>query len=117
MTDEFDPLTGELLPKSSKQTDTNPQSPALSDEQLQDKTFLRDLAIKELAAIVMANGGDVKGTPAVRELLDRTEGRPAQAIEQKITVQQEPLSALERAKLLCFYARQAMIDVTPENDK
>lgn len=71
---EIDSKTGErrVKPLASEQ----PAAKPLSAEQLQDKAYLRDLALRELAAIVMNNGGDVKGTNACNALLDRVEGKP-----------------------------------------
>lgn len=99
--------------------DTNPQSPALSDEQLQDKSFLRSLAMKELVAIVQANKGDIRGVNACNALLDRVEGKAVQVINQHVTVVEE-MSDLELAKAILFYTRPALLnkekpilDVTP----
>lgn len=64
---------------------TAPQSPAnasLSDEELQDKAYLREIAMRELVDIVRDNKGRIQGIGAVKELLDRSEGRTTQVIHQ-----------------------------------
>ena len=66
-----------MLPEST----AIPPQKGLTDDQLQDKGFLRDLAIKELAAIIQANKGDVRGVNACSVLLDRVEGKPQQSLE------------------------------------
>ena len=81
----------------------------LTDEQLQDKGYLRDLAINELAAIVKANGGKPIGTNACNALLDRVEGKAVQVINQHLTVVEE-MSDLELAKAILFYTRPALLN-------
>jgi hypothetical protein len=73
----------ELLEKANrkalvgKKQLTAKASPAID---ITDKVALRDLAMKELVAIVSANAGDIRGISAVKELLDRVEGKAAQSI-------------------------------------
>ena len=115
---EIDINTGERRVKANGST-TSDKTPALTDEQLQDKGYLRDLAINELAAIVKANGGKAIGTNACNALLDRVEGKAVQVINQHVTVVEE-MNDLELAKAILFYTRPALLnkeqpilDVTP----
>lgn len=122
MTDEYDPLTGELLPKSTR--NTAPQSPAnapLSDEELvklddmnrielialiqrmarqcgmvadmtEEQTaqaMLDTLAHTALMPIVpgLSMKADIQSRlSAIDKWLDRTKGKPVQAINQTSTV-------------------------------
>jgi len=59
---------------------------ATPDVDISDKDALRTLAMRELVAIVQRNGGDIRGISAVRELLDRVDGKPQQSIIQSGTV-------------------------------
>lgn len=55
---------------------------ALAPIDVADKDALRTMAMRELVAIVQRNGGDIRGIAAVRELLDRVDGKPQQSIIQ-----------------------------------
>lgn len=82
-------------PKVVQNDAQSPANAPLSGEELQNKGYLRDLAMRELVAIVRANGGDIKGVAAIKELLDRTEGKPAQTVDlnQKIGIVQIVMEA------------------------
>ena len=97
----LDKTTGEL--KKVRPGETLPQSLAKLPVSIDitDKVALRNLAMTELVAIVSANAGDIKGIAAVRELLDRSEGRTSQTVELSQTVEVK-LSLEEAAKRIAF---------------
>ena len=78
----LDKTTGEL--KKVRVGDVVVKTPANLPQSIDitDKAALRELAMKELVAIVQANAGDIKGIAAVRELLDRVEGKAMQIVHQ-----------------------------------
>ena len=86
----LDKTTGQL-----KRVAIGTQSPAKASLSIDitDKVALRDLAMKELVAIVQANAGDIKGIAAVRELFDRSEGKAAQNITVDATLRQITVNA------------------------
>jgi hypothetical protein len=49
-----------------------------------DKDAVKKLCMGELVAIVQANKGSLRAVPAIKELLDRIEGKPTQTINQTI---------------------------------
>ncbi len=122
MTDEFDPLTGELLPKSSKTI--APQSPAIAPLSAEQLAKLDDMSRGELIALIermarqcgmvagmtdeqtaqamldtlahtalmpivpgLSMKADIQSRlSAIDKWLDRTKGKPVQAINQTSTI-------------------------------
>jgi hypothetical protein len=89
----LDKTTGEL--KKVRDGETLPQSPAKAPPPIDitDKAALRELAMKELVAIIQANASDIKAVTAIKELLDRIDGRPHQSIDMnaQVKLRYEPL--------------------------
>lgn len=57
---------------------------ALTDEQLQDKDFLRAMCTRELATIVHNNGGKITGVQAINTLWDRIDGKAPQSVTMTV---------------------------------
>ncbi len=97
-----------MLPDES----TNPQSPALSVEDVKaicaDKDKLRQLAIEELVTIISLNKGDIKGVTACNVLLDRVDGKPGQSIDVsgKVSIVSLVLESYKKQDI-------PLVDVTP----
>lgn len=86
---ETDPLTGDPLPKSSNgiQSLTNPSpTEPLSIPSLDDKDGLRALATQALVEIIATAEKTPALVGAIRELLDRIDGKPVQAVTQDVTL-------------------------------
>lgn len=104
MSDEFDPLTGDPLPETNatkaKTSVTTQQQSPLSAEEIADLTDddLRKMCRESLAMMIHGNKGKLASSGAIRELLDRMDGKPAQSIA--MTVKTDPISKLSDARLL-----------------
>jgi hypothetical protein len=91
MSDEFDPLTGDPLPKTNKAVKTTESqkdkesatNPALSEADAAAYTDdeLRKLTRTSLVMMIHAHKGDLKALGAIREALDRLDGKPVQKID------------------------------------
>ena len=101
MTDEYDPLTGELLPKSStKPLEANTTD--LPEIDITDQSALKTLAMQALVEIVQTAPRNVSLVSAIRELIDRIEGKAPQSIA--MTVKQDPVSKLSDDQLAALLA-------------
>lgn len=79
MTHEYDPLTGELLPKgSAKPLDSVIE--ALPKIDITDHAALKTLAMEALVEIVQTAPRNVSLVSAIREIIDRIEGKAPQSI-------------------------------------
>lgn len=90
-----------------------PPQTQITEAQLHDRAYLRNLAMAELVDIVRQNAGDIKGIAAVKELLDRSEGRVAQAVEltgkNGGAVEVKDITPLETARRVAFLLASAPV--------
>jgi hypothetical protein len=105
MTLEVDPLTGEPIPQSSVVAASNEQQsePPLDDDiDITDPAELRKFTRIELLRICRKNKGSLGNVPALRELMDRCEGKAPQSVA--MTIKQDPASSLSDDQLAALLA-------------
>ncbi len=94
----------------------------LPDFDINDTETCRKLLSEELWGIVRANRGKLNAIPAIRELWDRTEGKPSQkqSIDMNVTgaldVGGERTEAEAIRRLEFIFARAKVINATPSDD-
>ena len=78
------------------------KSPALPEVDLTDQTALKTLAMEALVEIVQTAPRNVSLVGAIRELIDRIEGKAPQSIQMNI--KQEPVTKLTDDQLAAILA-------------
>jgi hypothetical protein len=86
--------------------------PAPVDVNISDKDVLRRLAMEKLVRIIARSPDTISVVPAIRELLDRIDGKPGQAITMDATLRTVTVNCE-----ISFIEPQhiEMQDVTPAN--
>ncbi len=100
MADKYDPLTGELIPPESIQGGDDKQSAAPVD--INDPVALKSLAMEALEEIVRTAPRNVSLVGAIRELIDRIDGKAPQSVS--MTVKTDPVSKLTDDQLAAILA-------------
>lgn len=98
-----DPLTGEPLAKSTKLMNGDKDPSTAEPVDINDPVALRALAKGKLVEIIRTAPVNVSLVTAIRELLDRVEGKPLQSIMQDVIVRPRPFTIEEEKQ-----AREAL---------
>lgn len=101
----LDRATGEL--KKVRIGETLQQSPAKAPPSIDitNKDALRTMALNTLVEVIQANPKSLAVIPAIRELLDRIDGKPGQAVTLDANINQVTVNAS-----ISFVRAQPVVD-------